>query len=146
MENPQDYVTQLEFERKQNEMRLALNKKITDVDDKVDNLKDIVLPMVRSSEQTAENTKEIAETMKSFTAEQRKTNGKFYQRLHEHDLEFSEVKNQFETVGVKLDARADVKMSNAKLLGIIIVGITGVITAIFQAAPSLMSMFTGGGN
>lgn len=146
MENPQDYVTQLEFERKQNEMRQTLNKKITAVDDKVDNLRDIVLPMAESSKQTAENTKEIATTMKTFTEEQRKVNGKFYERHHEHEVAFTEIKGQFAEVGVKLAARTEAKGNNTKLwLGVIALMSAG-ITGIFQVAPALLNFFSGGGN
>lgn len=139
MENPQDYVTHLEFERKQNEMRQALNSKIAAVDDKVDDLKEIVLPMAESSKQTAENTKEIANTMKAFTEEQRKVNGKFYERHHDHELEFREIKGQFADVGVKLAARTEAKISNTKLWVAIIAAFAGIITTIFQAAPSFFN-------
>ena len=57
MENPKSYVTRLELERTQSNLKTELKKEINAVDDKVDGLKELVLPLVETSKQTAENTK-----------------------------------------------------------------------------------------
>lgn len=139
MEDKKEYVTPLELERSHNQLRSDLNKKIGVVDDKVDNLRDIVLPMVRSSEQTAENTKKMAESMERFTEAQRQTNGKFYQKLGEHDITFKSIEGQFSEVGIKLQYRAEDKSNNAKIW-VAIIGLVGIaITIIFQAASYLFN-------
>lgn len=139
MENKENYVTKLEMERAHNLLTQNLEKKIVDVDDKVDSLRDIVLPMAESSKQTAENTKEIANTMKAFTEEQRQTNGKFYNRLHQHDLAFSGISGQFDAVGIQLAAKTEEKKNNTALWVAILTVIGGIVVGIFQAAPSFFN-------
>lgn len=150
MENKTGYVTHIELELHtsklrsdlKREIRLVdenLNAKISGVDDKVDGLKEIVLPMAESSKQTADNTKKTAELMERFTDEQRRTNGKFHDKFHNHDLKFSGIENEFAAVGVKLDARSEAKKHNVTLWTAII-GILGlVVSGIFQIAPLLFN-------
>lgn len=137
MENKTDFVTKLEFIKATNTMRDELKSEIGSVDDKVDNLRDIVLPMVQSSKQTAENTKKISELLERSTEEQRQTNGKFYSKFNEHDVSFEAIKGQFDAVGIKLNAKTEEKKLNAGLLTTIIVAIAGIITTMFQYAPNI---------
>lgn len=135
MENPKSYVTHLELERSQNKIKTDLKKEITIVDDKVDGLKELVLPLVQTSQQTAENTKQIADTMRSFTDEQRQTNGKFHDKLHTHDVKFALIDGNFEAVGMRIDAAKDNKTNNAKVITGVISAVAVIIAAIFAAAP-----------
>lgn len=139
MENTKNYVTQLELERAHNALRIDLKKDITTVDDKVDDLRDIVLPMVESSKQTAENTRQIAVSMERFTSEQRQTNGKFYDKFNQNDVTFADIRGQFDAVGIRLSAKTEEKKMNAGLLTTVIVVCGGIITAIFQFAPTLFN-------
>lgn len=135
MENPKSYVTQLELERSQNKIKSDLKKEITIVDDKVDGLKELVLPLVQTSQQTAENTKQIADTMRSFTDEQRRTNGKFHDKFHAHDVKFALIDGNFEAVGMRIDAAKENKTNNAKVITGVISAVAVIIGAIFAAAP-----------
>lgn len=109
------------------------------LDNKVDSLRDAVLPMIGLLQQTAENTKTMSEELKASNAEQRKTNGKFFEKLNSHDVLFEGVKGQFVEVGVKLSAQTEEKKMNAGLLTTVIVVSGGIVTAIFQFAPSLFN-------
>lgn len=151
MENKEkSFVTHLELELHgskirsdiKREIRLVdenLDRKIVSVDDKVDSLKEIVLPMAESSKQTADNTRKTADLMERFTDEQRKTNGKFHDKFHNHELKFSAVDGRFADVGVKLDARTEAKKHNVALWTAILAIVGGVISGIFQVAPLLFN-------
>ena len=139
MENKKEYVTQLELERSQNQLRTDLKKEIGVVDDKVDSLRDIVLPMVEASKQTATNTKKIGDLMERFTDEQRRTNGKFHEKFNQNDVTFAEINGQFEAVGIKLSAKSEEKSNNTKLILGVLSGIVALITLIFQAAPNFFN-------
>src|SRR5699024_6920695 len=105
-----------------------LYTKINTVDEKVETLNDIVLPLVESSKQTADNTKQIATSLTEFTQEQRKTNGKFYDRLHDHELSINEL-------GQKTKSQTEEKKANATVTVAFIGVITVIITGIFNLAP-----------
>lgn len=135
MENPKSYVTRLELERTQSKLKSELKQEINAVDDKVDGVKELVLPLVETSKQTAENTKKIAETMKVFTDEQRQTNGKFYDKFHAHDLQFSVIDGTFNAVGLQIDAAREDKTNNTKLILGVISALSVIITSIFALAP-----------
>ena len=83
MASEKEYVTRLELIKTQQDLKNDVTVKIDEVDKKVDTLNDIVLPLVESSKQTAVNTNRMASSLDKFTEEQRKTNGKFYDRLHD---------------------------------------------------------------
>lgn len=134
----------LEVEMAKNVLRIEFNEKLAkvqdkihSVDDKVDNLRDIVLPMAESAKQTAENTKDMSSSLRLYTEEQRRTNGKFFDKLNDHDVLFASVKGQFDAVGVKLDAQTEAKKSNAALWTGVLATIGVIITAIFEFADTL---------
>ena len=96
----------------------------------MDTLNDIVLPLVETSKQTAENTAKMALSLDDFAKEQRKTNGKFYDRLHDHELSINEL-------GQKTKAQVEEKKANATVTVAVIGAIVGITTAIFNLAPLL---------
>ena len=132
MENEKKYVTKIELYQTQREIESKLYGKINGVEDKVDTLNDIVLPLVETSKQTAENTAKMALSLDDFAKEQRKTNGKFYDRLHDHELSINEL-------GQKTKAQVEEKKANAAITTAVISGIVGVTIAIFNLAPLLFN-------
>lgn len=150
MENPKEYVTHIELELEKSRMRSDWKRDIRSVDERhternektnerIDEIMELVLPMAESSKQTAENTRKTAELMERFTDEQRRTNGKFYDKLHVHDLQFSGIEGQFTDVSVRLNAQSESKKSNTTLW-VALIGLIGIfISGIFALAPSLFS-------
>jgi len=128
MENEKKYVTKIELYQTQQEIEDKLYGKINGVEDKVDSLNKIVLPLVETSRQTAKNTAKMANSLDEFTKEQRKTNGKFYDRLHHHELSINEL-------GQKTKAQTEEKKANATVTVAVIGAIVGITTAIFNLAP-----------
>lgn len=129
------FITHRELVRTQDELRKELSTKIEgtsrrldDVDDKVDHLRDLVLPLLETSKQTAENTRKMAESMDKFTESQRATNGRIYERLNVHDVSLEGLKH---TAG----ASAEKKKSNATIIVAVIGAVTTLITGLFALAP-----------
>src|SRR5699024_3555676 len=125
-----EYVTKLELIQTQQKIERKVTDKIDEVDRKVDTLNDIVLPLVESSKQTRSDENRMATTLDEFTKEQRKKNGKVYDRLHEHDLSLN-------ALGQETKAQTDIKKANATITVAVISGVTGLIIAIFNLAPLL---------
>lgn len=132
MEDKEKYVTKLELIETQQRTETKLFRKINDVDEKVETINKVVLPLVESSKQTAENTAKIAVSLDDFTKEQRKTNGKFYDRLHDHELSINEL-------GQKTKAQTEEKKANATVTVAVIGVVVAVITGIFNLAPLLFN-------
>lgn len=129
------FITHRELTRTQDALRKELsdkidgnNRRLDDVDDKVDNLRDMVLPLLETSKQTAENTRKMAESMDRFTEGQRATNGRIYEKLNGHDVSLE---------GLKLTAgaNAEKKRSNATIIVAVISTVGALILGIFQLAP-----------
>lgn len=125
-----DFVTRLELIQSQHDLKQDVTNKIDDVDRKVDTLNDIVLPLVESSRQTAKNTDRMANSFDSFADEQRRTNGKFYDRLHDHELSLN-------SLGEKTKSQTEEKKVNAKITIAVISFLTAIIGGIFGLAPYL---------
>src|SRR5699024_11997133 len=123
-------VTKIEIYKKQREIESKQYGKINGVENKVDTLNDIVLHLVETSKQTAQNTAKMASSLDEFAKEQRKTNGKFYDRLHDHELSINEL-------GQKTKAQVEEKKANATVTVAVIGAIVGMTTAIFHLAPLL---------
>ncbi|GIN71117.1 hypothetical protein J14TS2_15920 [Bacillus sp. J14TS2] len=123
-------VTRLEMFQSQQELKRDVTSKIEEVDGKVDYLNKIVLPLVESSKQTAKNTDRMAKSLDEFTAEQRKTNGKLYRKLSDHDIALTEL-------GVSTKSQADVKKANATIIVAVIGAVSVLISGIFAIAPHL---------
>lgn len=132
MERQGGYVTKLELIETQQDLKSDVTKRIQEVDDKVDNLRDIVLPLVESSKQTAENTKRIAEGLDKFTEAQRNTNGSLYKRLNNHDV-------ALEGVQTRLGADADTKKANATVIVSVLSVVGIIIGGLFALAPQIFS-------
>lgn len=130
MEDEKKYVTELDLLKSNKQLENKMVERIESVDNKVDTLSEIVLPLVESSKQTAENTSRIAQNLDEFTREQRMTNGRFYDSLHAHELELSKL-------GHKHSAKVEEKKSMAKIVTTVIVALSGVILAIIELAPLL---------
>lgn len=106
----------------------SVKSRVDDVDNKVDQLNDLVLPMVVSMRQTADNTKEMTESLKDFTKSQRDTNDLLKEKIHEHDLSIE----QFKSFSAMM---SDKKKYNATIV-VALIGVMGVlITSIFNMAP-----------
>ena len=109
-----------------------LDDKIGTVDNKVGQLNDLVLPMVISMKQTAENTKEMADSLKDFTNSQRQTNDLFKDKMHEHDLSIEGFKGITKLI-------SDKKKYNATVI-VALIGLVGIfITSLFQLAPIIFN-------
>src|SRR5699024_6275589 len=131
-EKYEKYVTKYELLQTQQHIEDKLYTKINNVDEKVDTLNDIVLPLVESSKQTADNTKQIATSLTEFTQEQRRTNGKFYDRLHEQELSINEL-------GQKTKSQTEEKKANATVTVAVIGAVGIVISGIFSLAPYIFN-------
>ena len=132
MASEKEYVTRLELIKTQQDLKNDVSVKIDEVDKKVDTLNDIVLPLVESSKQTAVNTNRMASSLDKFTEEQRKTNGKFYDRLHDHELSLNDL-------GQRTKHQTETKKANATIIVAIITALGGLIVGIFNLAPLLFN-------
>jgi len=132
MDQQAPYVTRLELIESQHRLKEDVSKRIDVVDEKVDTLRDLVLPMGESLKQTAENTRKMAESMDRFTEAQRGTNGRIYEKMNGHDVEFARL-------NVIADAQTENKKTNAKVLVAVIGGIVTIITGLFALAPYLFN-------
>src|SRR5699024_2929407 len=99
---------------------------------KVDTLNDIVLPLVESSKQTAVNTNRMASSLDKFTEDHRKTKGKLYDRLHDHELSLNEL-------GQKTKHEIETTKANATIMVAIIKSMGGLIVRIFNLASLLFN-------
>lgn len=107
-----------------------LDNKVNNITDKVANLNDLVLPLTIAMKQTAENTKEISESLKDFTKSQSTTNGIVYDRLHAQDLSIEGLKNITSGIAEKKKYNVSVVVALISLVGVFIAGL-------FQLAPIL---------
>lgn len=128
MEEQTRLVTQLELVKSQQRLKDEMTGEIKQVDDKVDDLRSIVLPLVETSKQTADNTKNISDAINDFTKEQRKTNSNMWKKLNDHDVSLAEI-------GITSKTKSDTWKANAQII-VAVIGIIGlIITGIFNIAP-----------
>ena|SRR5699024_2099502 len=132
MANEDEYVTRYELIKTQNDLKNDVTERIDNVHRKVDTLNDIVLPLVESSKQTAKNTDRIATVLDEFTNDQRKRNGDFYDRLHEHD-------RAIDNLGLKTTYRTEDKKQMAKIIVAGIGLVATIVGGIFGLAPLLFN-------
>lgn len=132
MDKQAGYVTRLELVEAQGRLKDDVTKRIDIVDEKVDNLRDVVLPLAESSKQTAENTRKIAESMDKFTDAQRGKNEVIYEKLNGHDVELARV-------NALNGAKSEEKKASATVLVAVIGGVVAVITGLFALAPYLFN-------
>lgn len=132
MDQQAPFVTRLELIESQHRLKEDVSKRIDVVDEKVDTLRDLVLPMGESLKQTAENTRKMAESMDRFTEAQRGTNGRIYEKMNGHDVEFARL-------NAINGAKSENKKANATVIVAVIGGIAAVIGGLFTLAPYLFN-------
>lgn len=106
--------------------------KVVAIDNKVSQLNDLVLPMVLSMKQTADNTKEMSTSLKEFTRSQSETNNLIKDKLHDHDLSIQSFEGVVSLVNDRKKYNAGVIVALISLVGI-------VITGLFNLAPILFN-------
>lgn len=107
-----------------------LDQKVNSIDERVGQLNNLVLPLTVSMRQTAENTKEISESLKEFTRNQSTTNTTLSDRINQHTVDIEGIKSVTSTIGEK-------KKYNATVI-VALIGFMGVfVTGLFQLAPIL---------
>lgn len=132
MDQQTSYVTRLELIESQHRLKEDVTKRIDIVDEKVDNLRDVVLPLAESSKQTAENTGKMAASLEKFTEAQRGKNESIYEKINGHDVEFARL-------NVLTGAQSETKKANATVLVAVIGGVTAIIGGLFALAPHLFN-------
>jgi hypothetical protein len=125
------FITHRELVATQKELHDDLSKEIGSVDSKVDNLRDIVLPLVEGIKQIAENTKQTATSMDEFVKEQRLTNGLTGDRINNQQIEI--VGLQHKTAGIE-----DKKKSSALIIVAVITGVPTIIGLLFKYISPLV--------
>lgn len=131
----EDYVTYREMTEHQEALKKDIlgqlgevEQQVELVEDEVNELKVLVLPLVVSMKQTAENTKEISESLKEFTRTQTQTNVIFQEKFSSQALDIQAVKNI-------ADGLTEKKKYNATVTVGIIGLISAFITGMFTLAP-----------
>lgn len=135
----ENFVTYKEMVESQDSVKQELlekieksDKQVERLDEKVDNLNDLVLPLTVAMNQTAENTKEMSESLKEFTKKQSETNGIFHDKINGQALAIEGIKNVTNGLTEK-------KKYNATVI-VAIIGLVGVfVTGLFQLAPIIFN-------
>lgn len=134
-----EYVTYKEMLAVQGKLKDEMCKDIEKVDGrvdildgKVDQLTELVIPMNIAMKQTADNTKEISESLKEFTRNQNMTNNAFSTKIGEHAVALQDVKSI-------ANGLAEKKKYNATIVVAIIGLISVFVAGLFQLAPVLFS-------
>lgn len=106
----------------------GVKKELGKVDNKVDNLKDLVLPLLEAMKQTAINTEKMSLSMDKFIESQRTTNGNFHEKINGQAIVIE---------GLKYIAGGIVekKKYNAAIIVAVITTVGGIILGIIQLAP-----------
>lgn len=122
------FITHRELTRTQKELRDELSAKIEGtsrridtVDDKVDNLRDLVLPLLEFSKQTAENTRKMSDGFEKFAD---RTND----RLSGHDVTLEGLKHT-------ATGATEEKKIRGSIVIAIITGVTTLIGTLIALAP-----------
>lgn len=105
-----------------------VKKELGGVNMKVDNLKDIVIPMVENFKHLVENTKRTNVILEEYVKEQRLTNGLTGEKMHKQDLEIEGLKHISNGVAEK-------KKSSA----VIIVAVITIVPALMGALYTIVS-------
>ncbi|MBC6308103.1 hypothetical protein HCJ66_00920 [Listeria sp. FSL L7-1582] len=116
-----NYVTQLELLKHGDKIKKELTSDIKEVREDVSDLKEIVIPLAFSAEQTAKNTEKMSETLERFA-------NNTTDHLHKHDLDISKIQGSAEEGTEK-------KKSNSAIIIALITVTGGLITAIVKLAP-----------
>lgn len=148
MTNESNYVTREELLKKEIQIHKDMmefheknSAKINIVNDKVDDLKDLVLPLVESSKATASNTEKIASSLDTFISKQSDTNGDLYKKINKQGEILAERKGLVDSYNIHGKDRLEEKKMKNTTKGLIITGIVGIITTLITIAPALAQVF-----
>lgn len=107
-----------------------LDARVQKIDEKVDMLNDLVLPLTIAMNQTAENTKEMSQSLKEFTKAQTTTNDIFNEKINGHAITIENLKGVTNSMTEK-------KKYNVTVV-VALIGLVGAfVTGLFQLAPFL---------
>lgn len=148
MTEKENYVTReeiLEREIKLNKEMMQFyeknSAKIEIVNDKVDDLKELVLPLVESSKATASNTEKIASSLDTFINKQSETNSDMYKKISKQNEILAERKGYIESKSSVGKERLEEKKMKNSTKGLIITGVIGIITTLITVSPALAQIF-----
>lgn len=129
------------------EIKLSYEKsleKIDAVEDKVDHLQFLVLPLIESSKATAANTEKLvnafdkfAERQEQISQKQQDTNGHIYGKLSKHEVELAERKVKMDVLSDS-SHKSDTMKNSTKITIISVLGT--IIVALVSATPLIASM------
>lgn len=105
-----------------------VDNKVNHLDDKVDDLKTLVLPLLEATKQTAINTEKMSLSMDKFIESQRVTNGNFHEKINGQAIVMEGLKHIAGGVVEK-------KKFNAAIIVAIITTVGGIVMGIIQLAP-----------
>lgn len=107
-----------------------LDTRVQKIDEKVDMLNDLVLPLTIAMNQTADNTKEMSQSLKEFTKAQTTTNDILNEKINGHAITIENLKGVTSSMTEK-------KKYNVTVV-VALIGLVGVfVTGLFQLAPFL---------
>lgn len=148
MTEKEKYVTReevLERELKLNKEMMQFyeknSAKIEIVNDKVDDLKGLVLPLVESSKATASNTEKIASSLDTFINKQSETNSDMYKKISKQNEILAERKGYIESKSGEGKVVLEEKKMKNSTKGLIITGVIGIITTLITVSPALAQIF-----
>ena len=148
MTEKEKYVTReevLERELKLNKEMMQFyeknSAKIEIVNDKVDDLKELVLPLVESSKATASNTEKIASSLDTFINKQSETNSDMYKKISKQNEILAERKGYTESKSGEGKVILEEKKMKNSTKGLIITGVIGIITTLITVSPALAQIF-----
>lgn len=130
MADEKKYLTELDLVKAQQELERKFERKVDSVDRKVDTLNNIILPLVESSKQTAENTDRIANNLDDFMKDQRNINNDFHSKLHGQELKISRL-------DLDRDAKVEENKNKATIMVAVITALGGLILGLINLAPTL---------
>lgn len=133
------------------EKEIALNKEIREVyeksaekigavDNKVDDLRDLVLPLLESSKATADNTEKMSTSLDKFIDKQSDINSDVIKRINKHEVEFAKRKGKIESLSESSSERLEEKKMKNSTKGIIIGGIITIIVTLIGIAPAIVTL------
>lgn len=110
-----------------------LEDKVDDIANEVEQVKDIVVPLSIAMNATADNTKEMSQTLKTFAEGQTITNNMFVEKFHSNDLKMVGLENITSGLASKKNYNLGVTAAMITFGGLF-------VTGLFQAAPVLIPL------
>ncbi|MCM3110056.1 hypothetical protein [Lederbergia lenta] len=127
--------TEMTLRKEIADSQLKSEEKIERLTDKVDSLKDVVLPLASSSKETASNTKKMVESFERFAEKQYDTNNDIYKRINRHDITLEKRKAISEAKSKLPSNKEDEDKTKNSTWALIIGAIVTITVAIIQVAP-----------